>query len=64
VLLDAAVLAFLAAASSLGAMAGLLRPLFLFAGASLGWLAARHLSGALGGVLARVVPASIFSTAK
>jgi uncharacterized membrane protein required for colicin V production len=57
VLLDAAVLAFLAAASSLGAMAGLLRPLFLFAGASLGWLAARHLSGPLGGVLAKVVPA-------
>ena len=56
-LLDAAVLAFLAAAASLGALAGLLRPLFLFAGASLGWLAARHLSGPLGGVLAKVVPA-------
>jgi len=57
VLLDAAILAFLAAAASLGALAGLLRPLFLFAGAALGWLAARHLSGPLGGVLARVVPA-------
>ena len=56
-LLDAAVLLFLAAAASLGALAGLLRPLFLFAGAALGWLAARHLSGPLGGVLARVVPA-------
>jgi len=57
VLLDAAVLAILAAASSLGALAGILRPLFLFAGAALGWLAARHLSGPLGGALARVVPA-------
>jgi len=57
VLLDAVVLAFLAAAASLGALAGLLRPLFLFAGAALGWLAARHLSGPLAGALARVVPA-------
>jgi len=56
VLLDAAVLAFLAAAASLGALAGILRPLFLFAGAALGWLAARHLSGPVGGALARVVP--------
>ena len=55
-LLDAAVLAFLAAAASLGALAGILRPLFLFAGAALGWLAARHLSGPVGGALARVVP--------
>ena len=47
-LLDVAVLAFLAAAASLGALAGLLRPLFLFAGAALGWLAARHLSGPRG----------------
>jgi uncharacterized membrane protein required for colicin V production len=56
VLLDAAVLAFLAAAASLGALAGILRPLFLFAGAALGWLAARHLSGPVGGALAKVVP--------
>lgn len=56
-LLDAAVLAFLAAAAALGALAGLLRPLFLFAGAALGWLAARHLSGPLGGVLTSVMPA-------
>jgi uncharacterized membrane protein required for colicin V production len=57
VLLDAAVLAFLAVAASLGALAGLLRPLFLFAGATLGWLAARHLSAPVGSVLARVMPA-------
>jgi uncharacterized membrane protein required for colicin V production len=57
VLLDAAVLVFLAAAASLGALAGLLRPLFVFAGAALGWLAARHLSGPLGAVFARVMPA-------
>ena len=56
-LLDAAVLAFLAASASLGALAGLLRPLFLFAGAALGWMAARHLSGPLGGVFTRVMPA-------
>ena len=55
-LVDAAVLAFLAAAALLGALAGLLRPLFLFAGASLGWLAARHLSAPVGDVLARVIP--------
>lgn len=57
-LLDAALLAFLAVAAALGALAGLLRPLFLFAGAALGWLAARHLSGPAGQLLASVVPAS------
>ena len=57
-LLDAALLAFLAVSASLGALAGLLRPLFLFAGAALGWLAARHLSGPVGRLLAAVVPAS------
>ena len=55
-LLDAAVLAFLAASALVGAMAGLIRPLFLFAGAALGWLAARHLSAPVGDVLARVLP--------
>jgi hypothetical protein len=58
VLLDAALLAFLAVSASLGALAGLLRPLFLFAGAALGWLAARHLSGPGGRLLAAVVPVS------
>jgi hypothetical protein len=58
VLLDAALLAFLALSASLGALAGLLRPLFLFAGAALGWLAARHLSGPAGRLLSAVVPAS------
>ena len=43
-ILDAALLALLAVAALLGALSGLLRPLFLFAGAALGWLAARHLS--------------------
>jgi membrane protein required for colicin V production len=57
VLLDAAVLALLAGAALLGALAGLIRPLFLFAGAALGWLAARHLSAPVGAVLARVMPA-------
>lgn len=55
-LLDAAVLAFLAASALIGAMAGLIRPLFLFAGAALGWLAARHLSAPVGDVLARALP--------
>jgi membrane protein required for colicin V production len=55
-LLDAAVLAFLAASALIGALAGLIRPLFLFAGAALGWLAARHLSAPVGDVLARVLP--------
>jgi membrane protein required for colicin V production len=55
VILDAAVLALLAAASLLGALSGLIRPLFLFAGAALGWLAARHLSEPVGSVLARVI---------
>jgi hypothetical protein len=58
VLLDAALLAFLAAAAALGALAGLLRPLFLFAGAALGWLAARHLSGPVGRLLEVLVPVS------
>jgi hypothetical protein len=55
-LLDAVVLAFLAAASSLGALAGIIRPLFLFAGSALGWLAARHLSAPLGHALSGVLP--------
>lgn len=58
-LLDAALIAFLAAAACLGALAGLLRPLFLFTGTALGWLAARHLSGPAGGLLSSVVPASV-----
>jgi hypothetical protein len=57
-LLDAVLLAFLAAAAAVGALAGLLRPLFLFAGTALGWLAARHLSGPAGRLLEAVVPAS------
>jgi hypothetical protein len=58
VLLDAAILLLLAVAALLGAMAGLLRPLFLFAGAALGWLAARHLSAPAGRLLEAVLPAS------
>lgn len=58
-LLDAALIAFLALAACLGALAGLLRPLFLFIGTALGWLAARHLSGPAGGLLSSVVPASV-----
>lgn len=54
-LLDAALLAFLAVAAALGALAGLLRPLFLFAGAALGWLAARHLAGPAGRLLGSVL---------
>jgi hypothetical protein len=57
-LLDAALLAFLAVAAALGALAGLLRPLFLFAGAALGWLAARHLSGPAGRLLEGVLSPS------
>ena len=57
-LLDAVLLLLLAAASVLGALAGLLRPLFLFAGAALGWLAARHLAGPVGKSLASLVPVS------
>ncbi len=56
-LLDAALLLFLAVAASLGALAGLLRPLFLFAGAALGWLAARHLSDPVGRLLTPLVHA-------
>lgn len=56
--LDAAVLSLLAAASAAGALSGLLRPLFLFAGATLGWLAARHLSAPVGRVLAGALPGS------
>ncbi|HQR30610.1 MAG TPA: CvpA family protein, partial [Anaeromyxobacteraceae bacterium] len=55
-LLDAALLALLAAASAAGALAGLVRPAFLFAGAALGWLAARSLSPAVGRMLVAVVP--------
>ena len=58
-LLDAALLAFLAVSATLGALAGLLRPLFLFAGAAVGWLAARHLSEPAGRLLSTVVPASV-----
>ncbi len=57
-LLDAALLLFLAVSSALGAMAGLLRPLFLFTGAALGWLAARHLSGPVARLLSGVLPTS------
>ena len=57
-LLDAALLVILAAAAALGALAGLLRPLFLFTGAALGWLAARHLSGPAGKLLEPLVPIS------
>lgn len=57
-ILDAALLAFLAVSASLGALAGILRPLFLFAGAAAGWLAARHLSEPVGRLLSRVLPAS------
>jgi hypothetical protein len=56
VLLDAALLALLALASLLGALAGLLRPLFLFAGAAAGWVAARWLAAPLGRALAVVLP--------
>ncbi len=56
--LDASLLAVLVVAAVLGALSGLLRPLFLFAGAALGWLAARHLAEPVGRVLASVVPAS------
>jgi hypothetical protein len=56
VLLDAALLVFLVAASAGGALSGLLRPAFLFAGAVLGWIAARHLSAPVGRALATVVP--------
>lgn len=55
-LLDAELLALLGLAAALGALAGLLRPLFVFAGAALGWLAARHLSEPSGRVLEAVVP--------
>ena len=58
-LLDAALIAFLALAACLGALAGLLRPLFLFTGTALGWLAARHLSEPAGRMLATVLPASV-----
>jgi hypothetical protein len=58
VLLDGVLLLLLAAASVLGGLAGLLRPLFLFVGAALGWLAARHLSGPVGKLLAALVPVS------
>ena len=57
-LLDGVLLLLLAAASALGGLAGLLRPLFLFVGAALGWLAARHLSGPVGKLLAALVPVS------
>jgi hypothetical protein len=57
-LLDAALFASLALAATLGALSGLLRPLFLFAGAALGWFASRHLSAPVGRLLAPIVPAS------
>lgn len=55
-LLDVALLALLAVASLLGALSGLLRPLFLFSGAAAGWLAARHLAAPVGRALAAVIP--------
>lgn len=55
-LLDAALLGMLVAASGAGALSGLVRPAFLFAGAALGWFAARSLSAPLGRLLAAVVP--------
>jgi len=57
--LDAAFIAVLALASAAGALAGALRPLFLAAGAALGWLAARHLSVPAGRLLERVLPAPV-----
>jgi Colicin V production protein len=59
VLLDAALIAFLAVAACLGALAGLLRPLFLFTGTALGWLAARHLSEPAGRLLSTVLPTAV-----
>jgi membrane protein required for colicin V production len=55
--LDAAGIAFVALAAGAGALSGALRPLFLAAGAGLGWLAASHLSEPLGRLLERVLPA-------
>lgn len=58
-LLDAVLLVFLAVSASLGALSGLLRPLFLFTGAALGWLAARQLGDPVGRLISTVVPASV-----
>lgn len=55
-LLDAMALGALALAALLGALAGVIRPLFLALGTGLGWLAARHLSGPVGRFLARGLP--------
>ena len=55
--LDAAGISFLALAAAAGALAGALRPLFLAAGAAVGWLAAHHLAGPLGRLLERAMPA-------
>jgi uncharacterized membrane protein required for colicin V production len=54
--LDAGVLLLLAAASVLGALAGVIRPLFLAIGTVLGWLAARHLAAPVARVLERALP--------
>jgi len=54
--LDAGVLLLLAAASVLGALAGVIRPLFLAIGTVLGWLAARHLAAPVARLLERALP--------
>jgi len=55
-ILDAGVLLLLAAASVLGALAGVIRPLFLAIGTVLGWLAARHLAAPVARLLERALP--------
>lgn len=57
--LDLAVLAVLALAAVGGAMSGALRQLVELGGALLGWLAARHLAGAVAEGLGRWVPALV-----
>jgi uncharacterized membrane protein required for colicin V production len=58
-ILDAGVLVVLAVAAVLGALAGVIRPLFLALGTGLGWLAARHLSGPAGRILDRTLPSGV-----
>jgi len=53
---DALAIALLALAAGLGALLGALRPLFLSAGAALGWLASSRLSAPLGRTFERVLP--------
>lgn len=55
--LDALAIVLLALAAGLGALSGALRPLFLAAGAALGWLASSRLSAPLGRAWQRVLPA-------